>query len=72
VSIDETFKCQIILLISFARLSTKLSTKCCFLFLDNTIISTEVENEVGFDRDVGGEDELGMNEDQPHTAKCFC
>ncbi len=37
----------------------KSITKCPLSFLDDTKMSTEVENAEGFDQDVGGEDEFG-------------
>jgi len=43
-----------------------------FLFLDGTMVSTEVDNEESFNRDVGGKDELGTNEIiQPHSGESF-
>ena len=42
-----------------------------YFFIDDATTSTEVENEEGFYRDIGGEDELGTTEGQPHNVIWF-
>lgn len=69
VDYSQSFQWDILLRI-FCLQNRPLNIR--FLFLDGTMVSTEVDNEESFNRDVGGKDELGTNEIiQPHSGECF-